>query len=188
MRQDAEGKTKISLYKRIAYSTFLAVGVFLSLFAVWMFYQGPEEGSLIGFTLPKLSLAVIQGNVDGKVNIVSGRVVVIAFSPTDCGSCLEILITLNDLYQNARNSVPIVGIIDTPYRQAVWKLQQEYRLSFPLLYDSSSVIKKTFTDEWKPALILLNDGKIQKFGIVGAPESVQAVQDIMRVLVAAEEK
>lgn len=165
------------------------MSVLLSLFAVWMLYQGPdEEGFPIGFTLPKLTLSVIQGNVNGKVKINSGRLVVIAFSPTDCGSCLEILITLNDLHQNPRNDVPIVGIIDTPYRQAVWKIQQVYMLSFPLLYDSLSVIKKTLTDESKPALILLNDGKIEKFGIVGKPGSVQAVQDIMRVLVSTKEK
>ncbi|GEM_PF-3019811 len=149
-----------------------------------VFHSGGIESSLSELSLPQISLPVIQPPFNAGVDFSKGRLVVVAFSPTDCGTCLEILTLLNETYKSSHNALPIVGIVSTPYRQAVGKIQERYALSFPLLYDSLSIVRNSLTKEPKPLLALLTDGNIEKLALVGAPENVREVESILKALLS----
>lgn len=62
----------------------------------------------------------------------------------------------------------------------------KYQLKFPVIHDSSSVIKSNLSLEIsadavynKPILTLLNEGKIELGGIVGDPEYIKVIQKIL---------
>lgn len=86
--------------------------------------------------------------------------------------------TLNHLYSKENEHIGIVGIIDTPYRQAALKFQQVYNLTFPLLYDSLSTVKHTLDIDIKPALLFVDSGIIRKKAIVGASKDSEKVNEI----------
>jgi peroxiredoxin len=170
--------------RRIA-RALVIVGSLLAPIGVWMLFRsGGVKDSSEQISFPQVSLPVYQSSLDGEVDFKKGRMVVIAFSPTDCETCLEVLTLLNEMHNNNQNALPIVGIIGSPYRQAVAKIQERYGLSFPILYDRLSSVRNSLTDEPKPLLMLLSDGMIEKRALVGAPESVHEVKSILAVLVS----
>jgi thiol-disulfide isomerase/thioredoxin len=131
---------------------------------------------------PGINSFSLDKQQNDKTDVHQGEKVIIAFSPTDCGTCLGVLTMLNDICQNNENRVPIIGVIATPYRQAVRKLQQEYNFLFPVIWDSLGVVKSKFAASSKPALILLNDGLVEKTAIVGDPEQLDDVREILEML------
>ncbi len=171
--------------KRLLFPALLTIGCLLLPFGIWkLFHSGGVKSSSSQRSFPKVSLPAIQAAINGGIDFYEGKLVVVAFSPTDCGICLEILTQLNETYESSHNSLPIVGIVGTPYRQAVSKIQERYALSFPLFYDSLSSVRNSLTNEPKPLLVLLSDGIIEKQALVGAPESVREVESIMTALLS----
>lgn len=171
--------------KRLLFPELLIISCLLLPFGIWkLFHSGGAKSSSSRLSFPEVSLPAIQPAVNGEIDFYKGKLVVIAFSPTDCGICLEILTQLNDIYESSHNALPIVGIVGTPYKQAVGKIQERYALSFPLLYDSLSSVRNSLTHEPKPLLVLLSDGMIEKQALVGAPESIHEVESIMKTLLS----
>lgn len=85
-------------------------------------------------------------------------------------------------------NIGVIGIINTPYRQAAWKFQSVYNLNFPLLYDSLGIVKKALNVDIKPALVLVDSGVIQKQAIVGVSEDIGKVNAILSILNTTDEK
>ncbi|MCG8608293.1 redoxin family protein [bacterium] len=104
---------------------------------------------------------------------------VILFSPTDCGICLKMLSTLNEVYVKRVNQVPIIGIMDTPYLAAALKIQKQFKLQFPMVLDTTGTLKRQFGKRSKPTLMLLDHGSVTTHGTVGDPEDLPRVRKLL---------
>ncbi len=134
-----------------------------------------------------LSLPRIDTGTWGMVRVDSGQVVLIVFSPLDCASCLQILTLLNNLHEASKGNISLAGVIDTPYPQAARKVQEHYRLSFPLFLDSSGTVRKAWESRGKPILMFLDHGIVQEGGVVGDPEDLDQIGNIINTLVKAQQ-
>lgn len=113
-------------------------------------------------------------------------VAVIVFEPTDCPICLQLLTELNVIYNKKENKFPISGIISTPYVQAVKQMQKKWNIEFPLLHDTTGILKsKVINTEYvpmKPILLLIENGSIKLSSIVGDSEYEYLTLQILNIL------
>ncbi len=145
-----------------------------------------DSQQLSATEFPYVELPFLKNDI-GSLNMKQGKNLIAVFSPTDCGVCLSVLNFLNKS-EAVNKDIRVIGIINTPYRQAARKFQRVYNLNFPLLYDSLGVVKKTLNVDIKPALVLVDSGIIQKKAIVGVREDIGKVNEILSLLNTTDEK
>lgn len=140
-------------------------------------HKQPSTKALSGIALVQL-----QPEDFIPASIYDGKNLVILFSPTDCGICLEMLFTLNEIYVKGANRLPIIGIIDTPYLPAASKVQKHFKLQFPLVMDSTGTLKKQLGKQSKPILFLVDNGDVGNQAIIGDPKDLPRVRQLLKVL------
>lgn len=138
----------------------------------------PKSPGYLNKALPQAKLQILSSILSNEIDIYAGRHIVIVFSPEDCGTCLQFLTTLNQIYNS--EEISIVGIVDTPYWQVLKKLQQLFDLHFPLLQDDAGVIKKFIGQEGKPKVLLLNNGKIEMAATAGLSDNRAPIDAILQ--------
>ena len=123
-----------------------------------------------------------------KIDLSSVECIALIFSPNDCSTCVNDIITiLNDVSDYTKdNTIQIVGILNTKYKQAVNKVRYNYGINFTLLQDSSLTTKKLFSESSflveKPILVHLQYGKVIRKGIVGEPGDQKGIKEIFKHL------
>ena len=137
---------KMNTFKQIKQGFFLAI-----LLASNAAFAGAIKGAAPDFTLKSLSGKNI------KLSEYRGSVVMINFWASWCGPCRQEMPALEQLYKRYQDlGFVILGVNtdDDPSKSRI--LLKDIKVSFPILYDTSNTIVKTYDVQAMPTTYLVD--------------------------------
>jgi len=160
----------------IRVTTTLAVTGFIVCISVAGVVAGEKSPLKIGDITPRVDLTDTKGSTVRIPDDLRGKVVLLQFWASGCGACndeMSAMQALNDRY--GRKGLVILAINVGQKKEAVKKLLQHMRISFPVLLDSDREMARKYDVVDMPRTFLVDRKGIIRYKIVGnaAPEMMQ---------------
>ncbi|MES2664250.1 MAG: TlpA disulfide reductase family protein [Pseudomonadota bacterium] len=116
-------------------------------------FQAGNLTQAVTFNLPSLNNEVIDLEKLAK----SHRIVIVNFWEQWCGPCLKEMPYLQKIYEeHNQNEVAIIGIFSSSSKQSVEKFISENKITFPIVYDTSSAVNKKYNVKAIPSTFLID--------------------------------
>jgi peroxiredoxin len=123
--------------------------------------------SEVGCHAPDFSLATPDGKTI-TLSSLKGKKVILAFMSTRCSTCLQLILCIQQFYDNwPREQMEVVAIVSQEKAADVASWTKTYGLKNPAVLDPAGEVYNKYRPEKVPALYFLNsDGtiKIKKYG------------------------
>ncbi len=143
-------------------------------------FRGREEMKWIGQEVPEFSLKSLDGRTI-RLAALRGRVVLLDFWATWCGSCREEMPLIEKLRDEmTAQGVEVWRVTDEP-PEVARRWLSERRRPLPTLIDANRILFRHYSIEAIPVLIIGRDGKVSNF-VVGLRSERHLRADIAKAM------
>ena len=158
---------------KLAFYLIVFVGFFSFLFTIaTISFIGIR---LIGFSreslpiekkIPEISLKNEKGTMVNLMNVPPTKKLLLFFKPK-CAACRMELSNLQYISKKYSREKIKIFVISEAGEEETKRLLETYRINFPMLMDADKSLKKIFKFHSTPALFLIDENNIIKYGRVG---------------------
>lgn len=169
---------------------FLGVITIIIICSGSLYAQSEEAKSILGEKVEELVFEKILNyeKESAKLSDFKGKIVILEFWATWCGSCIVSFPHLEELQQEFKNELQVLTIT-AETEERIKRFLKKSKLSLPIVIDTARIIGKQFPHRTIPHTVVLNKEGIIK--IVSSPKEISA-ETIRKILtgeqVAIKEK